>query len=70
MGVHIIATEDENGEYNTLIPKNPNVKVHCITIHTHQKNAYQRRRHHNQSASFCNMSSNVSGEPWQRHSKA
>ena len=29
MGVHIIATEDENGEYNTFIPENPNVKVHC-----------------------------------------
>ena len=29
MGVHIIATEDEKGEYNTFVPENPNVKVHC-----------------------------------------
>ena len=29
MGVHIIATEDEKGEYNTFVPQNPNVKVHC-----------------------------------------
>ena len=29
MGVHIIATEDEKGEYNPFVPENPNVKVHC-----------------------------------------
>jgi len=29
MGVHIIATQDEKGGYNTVIPENPNVTANA-----------------------------------------